>query len=164
MKLNLNDGFSMIEVLVTLFILSVGLLGVAGLQATSLRFNQNSYYKSQAVVLATDIVDRIRANKTGADTNLYIGFLADTSISSLTKDCFNVTCTTAEMALYDIEAWALTLQSVLPAGQGRVVGNSVTNVYSITIMWDGARNGATGTACNDSNTNDLKCYQVSVRI
>ena len=63
--MNKNAGFTLIEVLIAMLVLAVGLLGLAGLQATSLRNNQSAYNRSQATQLAYDIADRMRANSAG---------------------------------------------------------------------------------------------------
>ncbi|WP_206606719.1 type IV pilus modification protein PilV [Steroidobacter cummioxidans] len=55
-------GFTLVEILVTVVLISVGLLGVAALQLTTLRGNQDAYVRSQASVLAGDILDRMRVN------------------------------------------------------------------------------------------------------
>ena len=68
-------GFSLIEVLVTMVVLSIGLLGVAGMQASGLRNNHAVYTKTQATNLAMDMAERIRANPKGRAN--YVGF--DTS-------------------------------------------------------------------------------------
>ncbi|HLE93281.1 MAG TPA: type IV pilus modification protein PilV, partial [Sulfuricaulis sp.] len=57
-----HRGFSLIEVLVALLVLSIGLLGLAALQTTSLQYNTGSYFRTQATFLAYDIIDRMRAN------------------------------------------------------------------------------------------------------
>ena len=57
-----NNGFTLIEVLVSMVIMAVGLLGLAGLQTLSLRDNQDDYLSSQATALAYEMSDRIRAN------------------------------------------------------------------------------------------------------
>ena len=64
---NKNAGFTLIEVLIAMLVLAVGLLGLAGLQATSLRNNQSAYNRSQATQLAYDLADRMRANFTEAN-------------------------------------------------------------------------------------------------
>lgn len=58
-----QTGFTLIEILVTVIVLSIGLLGLAGLQAVALKFNSASYQRSQATVLIYDIIERIRANQ-----------------------------------------------------------------------------------------------------
>lgn len=66
-----TSGFTLLEVLISIVILSIGLLGLAGLQATSLQANQNAHYTSQANLLAYDIVDRMRANRQAARSGAY---------------------------------------------------------------------------------------------
>ena len=66
-----EQGFSLIEVLVAMIILAVGLLGIAGLFANSLKSADNAYMHSQAVVLAYDMGDRIRAKAELAQADLY---------------------------------------------------------------------------------------------
>lgn len=62
MKTKYQDGASLIEVLVALFILGVGLLGVLAMQAESMKLNQQAYSSTQAMFLANDIVERMRVN------------------------------------------------------------------------------------------------------
>ena len=57
-----QKGFSLVEILVALLILSIGLLGLAALQTTSLKFNTDSYMRTQATYFVYDIIDRMRAN------------------------------------------------------------------------------------------------------
>ena len=59
-------GTTLIEVLIALIVLSIGLLGLALLQVTSVQSNHSAYYRSQATVLAHDLADRMRANRTAA--------------------------------------------------------------------------------------------------
>ena len=61
-KMKTHSGFTLIEVLISMLILAVGLLGLAGLQATGLRNNLSAYNRSQATQLAYDMADRMRAN------------------------------------------------------------------------------------------------------
>ena len=61
-----SRGFTLIEVLIALVILSVGLLGLAGLQIISLKNNQSTYARGQANLMAMDVIDRIRANPVSA--------------------------------------------------------------------------------------------------
>lgn len=64
-------GATLIEVLVAMLVLSIGLLGLAGMQMTALKSNQSAYYRSQATVLAYDIIDRMRANRADALNGVY---------------------------------------------------------------------------------------------
>ena len=65
-----QGGFTLIEILVSVLILLVGLLGVVGMQMLSLQANQGAYFRSQAVYIAGEILDAMRANPTAADQYL----------------------------------------------------------------------------------------------
>ena len=58
-----NQGFTLVEALIALLVLSIGLLGVAALQLIALQNNNNAMFRSQATYLAYDIADRMRANR-----------------------------------------------------------------------------------------------------
>src|ERR1700741_2683720 len=64
-------GMTLIEILVAIVVLSIGLLGLAGLQLKGLQVNQGSVYRWQAAMLAEDIADRIRADRAGALNRAY---------------------------------------------------------------------------------------------
>lgn len=66
-----QNGATLLEVLVAIIVLALGLLGMAGLQAASLRVNQGALQRSQAVLLAYDILDQMRGNPDGADAGNY---------------------------------------------------------------------------------------------
>ncbi len=128
----------MIDVLVALVVLSIGLLGLAGLQATGLRYNHGAYLRTQATLLAYDMADRMRANQTGVNAGDYdsIGFT-----TSLAKDCSlsTVTCTPAEIAQYDAYEWSQDSRNLLPKGTGTVTKTG--SLYTITVSWDDAGSG-----------------------
>jgi len=131
------QGFSLIEILVTVVVLSIGLLGLAGLQLTGLKYNHSAYLRSQATLLASDIIDRMRANRDIARTGSY-----DISLgtSPPTASCMGTgkNCTPANMAAADLSEWIQNLQGLLPAGDGAisrtVTGNEVR--FTIVIQWD----------------------------
>ena len=101
-----NIGFTLIEVLVAMLVLAVGLLGLAGLQATSLRNNQSAYNRSQATQLAYDIADRMRANISGKAT--YTAMLPSAATAKST--CLSTPgCSIADMATNDLYEWNCAL-------------------------------------------------------
>jgi type IV pilus assembly protein PilV len=125
----LEKGFTLVEVLVALVVLSIGLLGVAALQMVGLRGNLSAASRSQASYLADDIIDRMRANYPDARAGLYnVGMGATLSGT-----------TTAQL---DVQAWVLDLQS-LPSGQGSVNLDPATNIATITIQWVDSKGGDT---------------------
>lgn len=119
-------GMTLVEVLVTLVLISVGLLGVAALQMASLKNNQDAYVRSQASVLAGDILDRIRADVIGFRAGRYdVGF--------------NETGQEGTTAGRDLAAWQEAIDQLLPGGgdnsAGRIERDAATNVVTVTLRW-----------------------------
>ena len=109
-------GFSLLEVLVALLVLSIGLLGLAGLQVTSVNNTRDAYYRSQALMLAYDITDRMRANLEGVDDGDY-----DAITGTLVTACRTTAgCTAAQLATDDVALWRAAVQGALPAGDAIV--------------------------------------------
>jgi type IV pilus assembly protein PilV len=131
-----HGGFTLIEVLVTVIVLAIGLLGLAGLQLGGLRYSYSAYQRSQATIMANDIIDRMRANPTVAGSGSYNISIGTTPA---TKSCTGTSsnCTAAEMAAADLYEWKQSLADVLPAGDGSIVNNGGT--FTVTIQWDDTR-------------------------
>jgi type IV pilus assembly protein PilV len=127
-----HHGFSLIEVLVALFVLSIGLLGLAALQTTGLRFNHQSYQRTQVTMLSYDIIDRIRANPVGLNADDYDSVPAGPPGGY--PNCITGTCTPAQMAAYDIGTWKDALTTQLgPSADAQI--STVGEVRTITITW-----------------------------
>jgi type IV pilus assembly protein PilV len=118
-----SSGFSLIEVLVSIVILSIALLGTAGLMSASLRNTNTAFYRSQATVMADDILERMRANITAARNQQY-DIALDGTISGSATD----------VARFDAEEWLATLASVLPGGRGSVDVDP-NGVAEIMVLW-----------------------------
>jgi len=122
-------GFTLIEALVALVVLSIGLLGVAALQLTSLRSNHSSAMRSQATFLAYDIIDRMRANREAAVAGDYdIALGTDSDADTLAGD--------------DLDAWKQNIARTLPAidneGEAEPADGSVERngtIFTVTIRW-----------------------------
>ncbi len=142
---------TLIEILVSLLILAIGLLGMAGLQTVSLRNTQSAYQRTQAAILSSDIVERVRANQQGVEAGSY-----DNAAGTLTAACNTVAgCSAAEMAANDVAEWKQALAAALPAGQGTVCAdatpadgtpaapacNGTGDVFAVKIWWDADRDG-----------------------
>lgn len=121
-------GATLIEVLVTLIILSVGLLGMAGLQTLSMQSNHSAYYRSQATFLAYDISERMRANRTVA---LSGGYSVDFPESS------SAHAESGDRVTKDKAQWLNKLATTLPNGTGKVELNGT--LVAIKIRWDDSR-------------------------
>lgn len=146
-------GFSLIEVLVSLVVTSIGLLGLAGLQASGLRNNTTAYIRTIATQQAYDITDRMRANRAGIDAGDYDSITA--AVGDPGCGAEGSACTPAQMAAYDAYIWNSANAALLPNGQGIVTRNG--DLFTVTLMWDEARSGATGTGCDPANAADLLC-------
>ena len=143
-------GFTLLEVLVAVVVLSVGLLGLASLQVNGLRFNHSAYMRTQATLLAEELADRMRANRPGFIANNY-----DNPAGALVAACRTpVGCTALQMAQNDVAEWQQSLAALLPNGQGVVCRDAVPieaastpaapscdggNTYAIKIWWDDRR-------------------------
>ncbi len=149
MKTYKNTGFTLIEVLISMLVIAIGLLGLAGIQMTGLRNNLSSYQRSQATQLAYEIADRMRANT--ADAQLYSNSVYQTANingASSQGTCIAVAgaCTPALMARHDLFEWKRKLDT-LPGRTGQIAvlpNGAVASVppnpptvafYRITVSW-----------------------------
>lgn len=112
-------GFSLIEVLIAVVVLSIGLLGIAALQGVSLRSSNESVDRTEANLAVYDLLDRIRANRNAADLDDYVIALGETPSG-------------ATPAALDLQAWKAMLTR-LPEGDGAVAvdGRRIT----VTVVW-----------------------------
>lgn len=128
---NGQRGFSLVEVLITLVIMSIGMLGIAGLYVQSMQAGRTSTFRHHAVTLASDVADRIRANPTAG--------AAYAAANGVDSNCVNggIDCDAAEMAGNDILLWQDQARESLPGGQVGIVfdGGVLPATYQITISW-----------------------------
>jgi type IV pilus assembly protein PilV len=143
-----NDGFSLIEVLVALLVLSIGLLGLAALQATSIKYNTDSYTRTQATILAYDIIDRMRLNGTAvASGGIYdvpnataaqnaIGVYNSCKTTSCA--CGTTSCDANNLAIYDLGQWYAKVTTFLPGASGNNLPTIFINgsrMVTVTMRW-----------------------------
>ena len=136
---NRCKGTSLIEVMVTVVILAISLVGIAALQVFGVRYNHSAYLRSQSTMLAYDILDRMRANRAqAATTNVYLMNFGD-SISAPATDCSNVgqSCSPFEVAQYDLSEWAAAVAAVLPDGEAQIQVQDLPDrrVYTVSLKW-----------------------------
>lgn len=130
----MDRGFTLIEVMISLLIMAVGLLGMTALQNKALQFNHAASIDSQVQYLMTDIAERIRANK---GNGLYvIGFAEPTPVP--TKDCATAACTSDEMAKWDLKQWRTKVESeaYMPAGESDIQYDSLDKIFIISIRYE----------------------------
>lgn len=143
-----QSGASLVEILITMLIVSFALLGVAGMQLTSIRYSQSSGFREVAANLAQTMSEKIRTNSaalTGA-TDLSAYRAADDYASATTipddPGCGlgSTPCSAAESAQRDLREWRQALQQELPGGRGAL--QTVTNnglvsssARRVIVMW-----------------------------
>jgi len=144
-----QSGFSLLEVLIAIVITSIGLLGLAAMQATGLRNNHSAYHRSQATVLAYDIADRMRSNASsmgsyvtpvavvtppdGADPDV------DTPVIDLSGCASTSGCSADLLAQSDLAQWNTDLAAALPGGTGAIA--LAGGIFTISVNWDDNRDG-----------------------
>lgn len=130
-----THGFSLIEVLIALIVMSVGMLGIAGLYVHGMQAGRTSLFRHHAVAVAGDVADRIRANPMGKasyNDNVTAGVPGVSCLAAL--------CTPAEMAAYDMYFWDQQADATIPDGDVNVsyaapgaVGEPAT--YTVIVSW-----------------------------
>jgi type IV pilus assembly protein PilV len=176
-------GSGLIEVMVSLLILGVGLLGMLSLQANGLNSGQRALFATEANFLAQDMANRILAfgsrdtnNNTGAATGAYDGLktvgavppspvLTAAELLNLSSGCISG-CNAALTKEFDQQQWqqAFNNNSSLPSGLGEVIWDGGTDTYTIRIRWDQDRTGAAGLNCGDDRSVDLTCFDLRVSL
>jgi len=138
-------GSGLIEALISIFIVSIGFLGFAGLQLSGLTAANESQFRSKAVYLSYQMADRVRANLPGAQVGSYDDFEGSAS----SPGCITTSCTAAQVAQNDFYEWSGEVASVLPSGAGVICLDSTPDdgtptdaecdgsgsVLSIKIWW-----------------------------
>lgn len=139
-----QSGFTLLEVLIAILVLSIGLLGLAGMMASSMRNSHSAYQRTQATWLAYDMIDRMRVNRAAAiaSTNNY-NIAIGTATSSSTG-----------MAGTDVTGWKTMVANALPAGDGSVAVVPTTRAVKVIVQWNDSR--GTGDSSGTGGKTDQK--------
>jgi type IV pilus assembly protein PilV len=130
-KRNRQTGASMIEVMVAMLILSIGLLGLAMLQGKTMRVNTNAMLRSQATLLANEIIENMRTNTTGASNGFYVVDLK----SGKPAACGGCTDSNGQKtATSDLISWYDAQQQMLPSPTSKIEYSG--GKYTITMQWN----------------------------
>jgi type IV pilus assembly protein PilV len=142
-----SRGFTLVEVLVSLVVLSVGLLGMAKLVLVSAHSNDSAYLRSQATALAYEILDKMRANPAGALAGNYTTALGAMPAAPVSCIGTGTVCTPLQIALWDVYSWkqhlttgtdtAGTRSGAMPSGTASIVTSGTSPVTAtIVVQWD----------------------------
>ena len=135
----------MIELLVTMIVLAIGLIGMAGLQAAGLKSNTDALKRTQASLLMSDIIDRIRVNP---DANYSIAKTSSPPSAGLTCEASGANCSSTDIVNYDLAMWkchvgsydeegtcqTLGIVGALPKGTASI-SISADNIYTVEVEW-----------------------------
>jgi len=126
-----QHGFTLLESLIALVVLSVGMLGIAALYVEGLKAGRTAIYRTTAVSLTSDMMDRIRANPVARD---------DYELGGATSGCINGgnDCTATELAQEDRLVWDTEVAERMPAGTEtniEVTFGANVDTYAISVTW-----------------------------
>jgi type IV pilus assembly protein PilV len=147
MSLKNQSGAGLIEALIAILILSIGLLGMLGMQTAALKYEQSSWIRSALSISLASMADRVRANVSSIETAYSTTSTYAAARSAIDADpayftpainCDVTACTTAELATYDMLIWRRDLDANLPGGTGFVVPTGTKGIdlrFLVTVAW-----------------------------
>lgn len=176
-----HNGFSLIEILVALFVFAIGILTVAGLQIVSKRTNYEAVQRTTATFLAYDILERMRAN--AGELDIYVDDTLGEARPAPAVMCNANSCTPEELAAFDVWQWQQAINGVSEQSGGVATGGLVNptgciegvaaggqGVYTITIAWEGVaelvnqNNSNCGTGKYGANNEYRRILQIQTYI
>jgi len=178
-------GASLIEILITMLIVSFALLGIAGMQLTSIRYSQSSGFRETAVNLAETMAEKIRSNSAAlaeaADASAYRAADDYASATTIPADpgcgLGSTPCSAAQSAQRDLREWRQALQQELPGGRGAlqtVVSGGLVSSSSrrVIIMWmekpkdsdDNLGAMPTDNNCPAPRVSGVSCFVLTVQL
>lgn len=147
-----DRGVTLIEMMVAILVLSVGLLGMAGLQAATSKYKINTWARAASSTLLSDLTEKVRINSSMAGpgfldpliegqtaTQLTFGIDDDWDAQkaedfAITKSCATQACSESERADYDLMTWRRSVRDMLPQGSAMISGDKAQGL-TVTLMW-----------------------------
>lgn len=162
-KINKSLGISLIEVLIALLVTSVGIMGLLSMQVSTSQQVQTTRYLQTANQALVDLANHITNNKTQAlngefdFTNLSSGTAPTASVN-----CKQTTCTSPQIAAYELNQWFSGISQTLPSPRFSVVSKTAVNGKQITILliWDPTLKGGSGVCGADGV--DHQCVSITL--
>jgi len=139
-----QKGSSLIEVMVSLFVLAIGLLGILSMQVKSMQFSQSADTYSRAVNVANDIAERMRINPKNV-----AAYASETTPTTAPTNCkttgFTAPCTGTDLVKWDLFNWSQTIKNSFPVGTGSISlkTHGSKNYFQITVSFDDSRSSGT---------------------
>lgn len=171
-------GVTLIEVLVTMVIVAVGLLGLAGMQVRGLAIQKDAHGRAIATQLASDIADRMRSNVGAVGSYAFAtAYPTGTYTFASAPDCEGGTCTAIQQAQYDLDQWLRRVHGIDGVRPGALAGGwariaqavGSTTAWDVTLMWveagfrqNNTLRTALGTTCPAGTPVEVECMTVRV--
>lgn len=141
-----KNGFTLLEVMISVAILAIGMLGIAGLHMVSIEHNNAAYLRSQAITISQDIVERMRNNPDAVNAGAFDN-VDSTSTPVASYECLTSSggCTTTALATIDKTQWALMINALnddntkqqLPNAKATIIKHaSVENLFTVKVEWE----------------------------
>lgn len=182
-----ESGTTLIEIMVSIVVIAIGLLGLASMQINALKFQLTASQRSEAMQASSDLADRMRANFVfttfdRADAERTENEAKYTSIGTYASkrgadhaapnNCSTVTpggaCNTLQVAANDLAEWQLSLKRRLAGGAGYIVpvGGTTNSTFDVTVMWEEASLDAIDASCPDAVAapRGVRCFTVRISI
>lgn len=140
-----QKGFSLLEVLVSIVVVTMGLLGLAGMSMRSLAANDSSGYRASAALQAMQISDLMRANREDVINGNY-------------NVAYGASSGSAARATADIVAWKTAIGKI-PLGDGAIAFDGASSTVNVRVRWDDRRGNQ-----GSSESTNLQTYEYTFRI
>jgi len=173
-------GFTLMEVLVALVIISIGLIGIAAMQASAIASTHSSQSESLVSIEARSLADAMQANPnywrggnfpteafsvSAPASGSSLGTVTDATLESQTTNCATTACSISQLAGYDVRTWGAQLNSVVPGATAGIFCQAAKpTTCNITVSWSqkataavnsGTQSTATPTAMSYTLTNQF---------
>lgn len=145
LRVKQDSGVALLEVLITLLVLAIGMMGIASMLFFAHKASSSSYIKQQAIQSAYNIIDRMRANRDAAINGSYnvsnIVSSGNVSVPSApSADCSTSSCSPTQLAAYDTWYWQAKDLTQLPGGCGSIAtapaATGGNTAVTVTVQWD----------------------------
>jgi len=165
-----NSGFSLLEILISLVVLSIGVMGLGGLQIAALKGSNESHFRNEASLLMMDLADRMRANLDAVGAGQYESANAAICGTPPAKLCHQTACSSAEMATYDLYSMACRARNSLPQGTVTIsctnndcaTANEIKKDHTIRIAWKEAKQRGEDMGASGDNTVNDRQVQLTI--
>ncbi len=149
-----QNGSSLIEVMVSLFVLAIGLMGILTMQVKSVQFGKSADTYTRAMTLANDIAERIRGNPKNVTAYATTTLPESPPTNCLTSDISAAACSAADLVNWDLYHWNATIKQHLPAGAGSIAEKTLgtTQYLQIIVSFDDSRSSGDASAARKHYT------------